>query len=128
MAARNNFKSGSCEMLILHILDTNGDCYAYQISQLIKELSKGIISFPEGSLYPAVYRLINNGFISDYKKQSGKRLIRVYYHLEPKGKERLTELLDEYYQTIQGIEGILHHEYLYKRTVLNYDKGIKKIL
>ena len=110
MAARNNFKSGSCEMLILHILDTNGDCYAYQISQLIKELSKGIISFPEGSLYPAVYRLINNGFISDYKKQSGKRLIRVYHHLEPKGKERLTDLLDEYYQTIQGIEGILHHE------------------
>lgn len=110
MAAENNFKSGSCEMLILHILDTNGDCYAYQISQLIKELSKGIISFPEGSLYPAVYRLINNGFISDYKKQSGKRLIRVYYHLEPKGKERLTELLDEYYQTIQGIEGILHHD------------------
>lgn len=110
MAARNNFKSGSCEMLILHILNTNGDCYAYQISQLIKKLSNGIISFPEGSLYPAVYRLINAGYISDYKKQSGKRLIRVYYHLEPTGEERLQKLLDEYYETIQGIDDILHHE------------------
>ncbi len=110
MAARNNFKSGSCEMLILHILKTNGDCYAYQISLLIKELSKGVISFPEGSLYPAVYRMINAGYISDYKKQSGKRLIRVYYHLEPTGKERLQKLLDEYYQTIQGIDDILEHK------------------
>ncbi len=110
MAARNNFKSGSCEMLILHILKTNGDCYAYQISQLIKEMSDGIIFFPEGSLYPAVYRLIDYGFISDYKKQTGKRLIRIYYHLEPSGEEYIQELLAEYHETVQGIECILHHE------------------
>lgn len=92
MAARNSFKSGSCEMLILHILDTNGDCYAYQISQLIKELSKGIISFPEGSLYPAVYRLINNGFISEYqiiKSSPANALYGYITILNPKARNGL---------------------------------------
>ena len=37
MAARNSFKSGSCEMIVLHILKSYGDCYAYQISQYIKK-------------------------------------------------------------------------------------------
>ena len=112
MASRNSFKSGSCEMLILHILKEYGDCYAYQISQFIAKCSNNNLSFPEGSLYPAFYRLMDNEFISDYKKQVGKRLIRVYYHIEEKGKERLTQLLDEYYQTEQSIKLILNYDFL----------------
>lgn len=111
MAARNSFKSGSCEMLVLHILKNHGDCYAYQISQLITKLSNNSLSFPEGSLYPAFYKLIDKKFISDYKKLSGKRLVRVYYHLEPAGEERLEQLLKEFYATTKSIEDILHYDF-----------------
>lgn len=111
MANRNSFKSGSCEMLVLHILKNHGDCYAYQISQLITKLSDGRLSFPEGSLYPAFYKLIDKELISDYKKQSGRRLIRVYYHIEPAGEERLEQLIEEFYATTKSIEDVLHYDF-----------------
>ena len=113
-SSRNSFKTGSCEMLILFILH-HGDCYAYQLSQLIRQLSDDDISFPEGSLYPAFYRLIDNEYVSDYKKQVGKRLIRVYYHLEPKGEQYLEHLLEEYYSTINSINMILNHDFSSER-------------
>ena len=111
MATRNSFKSGSAEMLILHLLNKNGDCYGYEISQMIRRLSGGYISFPEGSLYPAFYKLIENGCITDYKKTVGKRLTRVYYHLEPKGLERLNQLTEEYYRTNTGIQAVLDYDF-----------------
>ena len=51
MSARINFKKGSMEMLLLHVLHSGGDCYGYQLSQLIKEISGGELNFPVGSLY-----------------------------------------------------------------------------
>ncbi|MBE5927773.1 MAG: hypothetical protein E7267_00125 [Lachnospiraceae bacterium] len=79
-SSRNSFKAGSCRILILFILKHYDNCYTYQIAQLIKQLSDDVISFPECSLYPAFYRLMDNGFISAYKKQVRKRLVIVYYH------------------------------------------------
>ena len=111
MAPRNNFKSGSCEMLILYILKKHGDCYAYEISQLIKKTSDDIISFPEGSLYPAFYRLIDNNFISDYKQKTGKRMVKVNNHFEPDGEKRLEAFLNEYKETIAGINSILDYDF-----------------
>ncbi len=111
MAPRNSFKSGSCEMLVLHILEQYGDCYAYQISQIIQQLSDNKLYFPEGSLYPAFYKMIDNHYISDYKKQVGKRRIKVYYHIEAEGKERLKYLCNEYYETNASIEKILNYDY-----------------
>ncbi len=111
MASRNSFKSGSCELVVLHILKHYGDCYAYQISQYITKISDGNLSFPEGSLYPAFYKMIDNKYISDYKKQVGKRQIKVYYHIEPTGEQRLKQLLSDYMQTIDSIEKILNYDY-----------------
>lgn len=111
MSAQNNFKKGAVEMLLLHILKEKGDCYGYQLSQLIKTTSDGYLTVPEGSMYPALYKLIDKGFISDYKKQVGKRLIRVYYHIENPGEERLAELILEYHRTNESIEKVLNHKF-----------------
>ncbi|MGF6375153.1 PadR family transcriptional regulator PadR [Clostridiales Family XIII bacterium PM5-7] len=103
----SNFKKGSVEMLLLHLLDTEGDCYGYQMTQLISEKSKGVLIIPEGSMYPTLYKLIDNNYISDYKKLVGKRMTRVYYHLEDVGRERLKELVEDYAEVTQAIQDIL---------------------
>ena len=121
MASRNSFKAVLCEMLILFILKHYGDCYSYQLSQLIKQLSNDVISFPEESLYPAFYRLIDNEYVSDYKKQTGKRLVKVYYHIEPRGEEYLNQLLTEYHNTINSINTILNHDFSGERSEENND-------
>ena len=56
-------------MLLLHVLSCKGDCYGYQLSQLIKKSSGGELDFSVGSLYPALYKMIDHGYISDYKQQ-----------------------------------------------------------
>ena len=76
---KSNFKKGSVEMLLLHLLKTEGDCYGYQLSQLINQRSNGVLIIPEGSMYPTLYKLIDNKYITDYKKTVGKRMTRVYY-------------------------------------------------
>ena len=104
---KSNFKKGSVEMLLLHLLATEGDCYGYQLSQLINERSNGVLVIPEGSMYPTLYKLIDNNYISDYKTTVGKRMTRVYYHLEEAGKQRLEELIEDYKEVADAIEKIM---------------------
>lgn len=58
-------------------------------------------------MYPVLYRLMDNGYISDKKVLVGKRLTRVYYHIEPEGKKYLQDLYEEYLQTIDNINSIM---------------------
>lgn len=101
--ANNFFK---LEMLLLKIISQQ-DCYGYQISQLISQLSNNKIEIKEGTMYPVLYRLMDNGYISDRKVLVGKRLTRVYYHIEPEGKKHLEELYKEYLHTIDNINNIM---------------------
>ena len=106
---KNNFKKGSVEMLMLHILQES-DCYGYEIAQNIKERSGGRITVLEGSMYPILYRLEEAGYISQYEKLVGKRRTRVYYHLENAGKEQLKSLLSDYNEVRTGIDMILDYK------------------
>lgn len=108
MKRDNNLKRGknTIEMLVLSIL-CDDDYYGYQLTQLIKEYSKDMISVPEGSLYPALYRLEENGYISGKKELVGKRLERIYYHIEPEGKNYLKTLIDDYNRLNEAIQNIL---------------------
>jgi PadR family transcriptional regulator PadR len=53
---------------------------------------------------------VDQCLISDYRVKSGKRMTRVYYHLEPRGEARLEELIREYTETTRGIFNIIGKE------------------
>ena len=107
MANRNLYR---LEMLLLKILEA-GDCYGYELTQTLKERSNGRISIAEGTLYPILYKLLDQGFISDRKELVGKRQTRVYYHLEEAGKSHLEQLMHDFYDMIDAIQSILtYHE------------------
>lgn len=103
---RSNFKMGTVELIVLFLLDKS-DLYGYQLTTLIETLSEGKVIVTESSLYPTLYKLKNNGFISDIEKSIGKRRIRVYYHLEDSGKARLADLLEDYNNNRIGTDRIL---------------------
>ena len=105
MNNKSNFRRGSVELLILHLLSQQ-DYYGYEISTLIREQTDGYLNIPVGSLYPALYKLIDAGYISDYKKQVGRRQVNVYYHLEDSGRTHLQQLLEDYYATANGTDNI----------------------
>ena len=77
------------------------------MTTLIKKQSNGNVIVTESTLYPTLYKLLKNGYISDREMPIGKRRIRVYYHLEDAGKDCLADLLEDYHEITVGIERIL---------------------
>lgn len=101
-----NYQRGVASLVILSLL-RQGDMYGYQIVQEMERQSCGSLISQEGSLYPVLYRLLESDYISDRKELVGKRMQRIYYHLEPKGEAYLNELIREYTAVTQGVFQII---------------------
>ena len=105
-SSQNSFRRGAMTLVILALLKKE-DMYGYQLVQEIQLSSGGRIITQEGSLYPVLYKLLDQGLISDRKVQVGKRMTRIYYHLEPAGERKLQDLIREYDEITQGIHMIV---------------------
>jgi DNA-binding PadR family transcriptional regulator len=96
---------GILPVIILKLLNDNEKMYGYRITQTVKELSGDKILLKEGSLYPALHKLKEAGFVETETENIGKR-VRHYYFLTEKGKverqERESELKD-FIETIKKI-------------------------
>lgn len=103
---QGGLKKATIEMVLLNFL-TESDKYGYQLSQECKKRSDGQYGILEGSMYPILYRLEEAGHISSYEKRVGRRLSRVYYHLEDSGFTHLEQLKEEYYGYLQIIDTLL---------------------
>lgn len=102
----SSIKKAVIEMLLLHLLSQH-DMYGYELTQTLKQQSVGRFVILEGSMYPILYRLTKEGYISCYKKSAGKRQIRIYYHIEESGIELLRSMKQEYNEYIQLIQELL---------------------
>lgn len=103
---QNSFRRGVMSLIILALLNKE-DMYGYQLVQQTQNASGGRIVTQEGSLYPVLYKLLEQGYISDRKVQVGKRMTRIYYHLEDSGIEKLQELIREYRDITCGVYQII---------------------
>ena len=108
MVKKSNFKKGSVEMLILTLLNDQ-TMYGYQISQEISVRSGNISKIPEGSLYPTLYKLLEESFVVDERRLVGKRMSRIYYSITDMGKKRLQDLYRDYTLVHKGIKGIMEN-------------------
>ena len=101
----DNFKRGTVDLVVLNVL-TEKDMYGYEIVKAVQEKSGGNFELPLGTLYPVLYRFLENGYLSDRDEIVNKRL-RKYYHLEEKGKDFYVKLLREYRKISEGVNMIL---------------------
>lgn len=108
---QENFRRVYIELLFLLLL-TKEDMYGFQLTNELKSISNGFFDFKQGSLYAPLYRLIDNGYISEKKVQRGKRQLLSYYHIEPKGYEYLDSLLEEEQKTLDAIAAV--------KNIINY--------
>jgi len=96
---------GSLQTIILKLLEKNEKMYGYEITQKVKELTKGELTITEGALYPALHKLESDGLLDVEVAKVGNRL-RKYYKLTENGTKetanRLAEL-EEFIKTIQHI-------------------------
>jgi len=98
---------GSLPLLILHILSF-GPNHGYQIGKLIYQWSGNKLEFREGTLYPALHQLEDQGMIAlmQEKTTSGRRTRR--YRLTDLGQEQLELNLEEWEAFSQAVNNVLN--------------------
>ena len=96
---------GTLALLILRLLATE-PLHGYAIAQRIHVLSREELSVEEGSLYPALQKLLVNGWVkASWTKSESGREVREY-RLTPTGRKQLDSVLAEYRRVNKAI-GIL---------------------
>ena len=97
---------GTLDMLILKAVSL-GPLHGYGILLRIQQISGQQLEIPQGSLYPALYRLWRRGWISsEWGESENKRKAR-YYRLTPAGRRRLHAEAAEWNRRAKVIAGIL---------------------
>lgn len=98
---------GTLELMVLHLISTK-DTYGYALATRICELSENRIDLKEGTLYPVLYRLENEGMIESSWSTPGRGVPRKYYHITEKGHIRLGELKTEWCAFVKCVGRVLH--------------------
>lgn len=105
IAYRNNLLTGITELLVLSILNKM-DSYIYEIVKLIANDSDNRLTLSSNTVYASAYKLEQAQMISEYSKLVGKKRTRIYYHIEPKGREHLKESQTSYTNMTMGVQRI----------------------
>ena len=90
---------------ILKLLESNDKMYGYEITQKVKELTKGELKITEGALYPALHKLEADGLLDVEVAKVGNRLRKYYKLTESGSKETANKLaeMQEFLKTMQHL-------------------------
>lgn len=88
MAQKRDLLQGTLDMLVLRVL-SRGELHGWGITQKLEQLSKSALQVDEGSLYPALYRMEEKGWIeAEWKLTENNRRAK-YYTLTRSGRKQL---------------------------------------
>lgn len=88
-APRGEVLQGTLDLIVLKTLDTLGPLHGYGIAQRIQQVSEDLLKLNQGTLYPALLRLEQRGWISSKWGVSDNNRKAKYYSLTRSGKKQL---------------------------------------
>ena len=104
--ARSSVPPGTLAMLILKTL-SHGPLHGYAIAQEIKRVSRDVLQVEEGSLYPALQKILIKGWVTAKWVQAGpKRQARVY-SLTREGRKQLEAEVSDFARVMEAIVRVI---------------------
>jgi transcriptional regulator len=97
---------GTLDMLVLQTLIL-GPAHGHTIAHLIAQRSEDVLQVEHGSLYPALHRLEDRGWIASFWGTSDNNRKARYYRLTPAGRKQLTAETNRWAQLVRAIERVL---------------------
>jgi len=98
---------GTLYMLILKTLSSFGSMHGYGIAQHIQQTSDEVLQVEEGSLYPALQRMLIKGWVlAEWRQSENNRRAR-YYKLTPEGRKQLARELREFERVMAAITRVI---------------------
>ncbi len=96
---------GHLDLLLLAILE-NGPAHGYAIIETLRQRSGGTFDLPDGTIYPALHRLEEDGLLASHWSDNAVRRRRIY-QLTQKGRQVLVRRQQEWRQFAKAIDAIV---------------------
>ena len=104
---RDEIPPGTLYMLILKTLSRGGEMHGFEIANAIQNASGDVLVVEEGSLYPALQRMLLKGWVTaEWGVTAGNRRAR-YYQLTAAGRKQMSTELDQYERVNGAIQRVL---------------------
>jgi len=104
---RDEIPPGTLYLLILKTLARSGEMHGYEIANSIQRMSDDVLQVEEGSLYPALQRMLIKGWVTaTWGTTAGNRRAR-YYQLTPAGRKQLTVERSEFERVVGAITRVI---------------------
>jgi PadR family transcriptional regulator PadR len=104
---RDEIPPGTLDMLILSTLARGTELHGFEIAEAVERTSTDILRVEEGSLYPALQRLLMKGWIADTWGRTTENRRARYYRLSATGRRQLARELEDYRRVTRAISLVL---------------------
>jgi PadR family transcriptional regulator PadR len=105
--ARQDSLQGSLPLLILKVLSRRGSLHGYALSNYIEEISDSVLQVEEGSLYPALHRLEESGWVKAAWVTTDKNRRARTYEITASGRRQLNEEEDRWRAITAAVTQVL---------------------
>jgi transcriptional regulator len=107
MKPRPDVLQGTLDLMVLKTLDALGAMHGYGIAQRIQQISQDVLYLNQGTLYPALLRLEQRGWIASRWGASDKNRRAKFYELTPAGRKQIARETDDWARTVALMERFL---------------------
>ena len=104
---RDELLPGTLTLLVLKTLERGGEMHGYEIARSIQQISQEVLQVEEGSLYPALQRMLVKGWVkAEWGVSETNRKVR-FYQITAAGRKHLAAEVKDYERLTSAIRGIL---------------------
>jgi PadR family transcriptional regulator PadR len=107
MRSKTEIPPGTLYMMILKSLARIGPMHGYGIAHYIQQISEEVLQVEEGSLYPALQRMLIKGWVDGEWKQSENNRRARYYRMTAAGRKQLTREVGEFGRVMAAIARLI---------------------
>jgi transcriptional regulator len=104
--SRGDMLQGTLDMLVLKTV-LPGPAHGHTIAKVIEKTSDEVLQVEHGSLYPALYRLEDQGLIAAFWGTSENNRKAKYYRITPAGRKKLVQERNRWEQLVQAVMRVL---------------------
>jgi PadR family transcriptional regulator len=104
--SRGDMLQGTLDMLVLKTLQP-GPAHGHTIAKVIEKTSDEVLQVEHGSLYPALYRLEDQGLIAAFWGTSENNRKAKYYRITPAGRKKLIQERSRWEELVQAVMRVL---------------------
>ncbi len=104
---KNDILQGTLTLLVLRVLEARGALHGYALTGLIQEASAELLRVEEGSLYPALHRMEQEGWLESSWDMTERRRQAKFYRITEKGRRQLEEEKESWERLTKGVARVM---------------------